>query len=98
MYTVKRQRGRFVCVSRDLGGGTDVSFGPNNSEWAEFLDWNAKQPAPLDLSDKAPEPPEPDPVKDAIMALLDKDQNGTITAAEKLDFCFKVCKRLVRNI
>jgi hypothetical protein len=77
-----------------------VSCVVNGHGWQEFLDWNDAQPPEkkLDLSDKPPEPPPKDTAKEAILALLDKDESGTITNAEKLDFCFRVCKRLARSL
>ena len=35
--------------------------------------------------------------KRAIVALLDKDSSGTITTAEKIEFCFRACKRLLKQ-
>ena len=97
MFEVTRdiKTGKTMGVCRVNSDGSRTYLDRSNPD---FLSWNAAQPVPLDLSDKEPEPPEPDPVKDAIMALLDKDQNGVLSPAEKLDFCFRVCKRLARNI
>lgn len=98
MYKIVRVAGKVSACLRQNQDGSETSFFLGDSLWPEFLEWNAKQPVPLDLSDKPPEPTPRDLEREALMALLDKDGSGSITNAEKLDFCFKVCKRLARSI
>jgi len=56
--SVARVMGRVVGVQSDIGVHPKAD---DNPRWIEFVDWNAVQPVPLDLSDRAPDPPPADP-------------------------------------
>ena len=56
-YEVMRFNGKSVALKTPYGS---IALDENkradgNRYWSEFLAWNAKQPVPLDLSDKEPE-------------------------------------------
>lgn len=63
MYKIIRWQGR-ANVIRIVDG---ACVPPNNED---FLDWNAKQPTPLDLSDKPPDPPPVDQDLERIKEIL----------------------------
>lgn len=92
-YEIQRKDGRVIGVMSPIGFHYK---GEDNPAWMKFLEWNKEHQ--LDVEDKTPEPPPRDVEKEAIIALLDKDGSGTIAPAEKLDFCFKVCKRIARGL
>ncbi len=58
-------------------------YNVEHQKWQEFLDWNAKQPVPLDLSDKEPEPVVVDPdlllAVNILKAIPASWKNGTQT-------------------
>lgn len=56
MYRISRMQGVVTGAERLADG---VTFDKSHPLWAELAAWNAKQPIPLDLSDKEPEPPAP---------------------------------------
>lgn len=76
----------YYDVRGRLDGATNGSRSVvvNGSGWREFIEWNAAQPTPLDLSDKAPPPlRKPRPltvIMDDIRALRDG------TAQQMADF------------
>ena len=76
MYRIHRDKitGRFGCVIMSNEDGSETSIGVNDRYWPAFLDWNAKQPVPLDLSDKEPEPPAVDREVEAIKVLLKRPE------------------------
>lgn len=75
MYTVNRMRSGRVASIRRLSDNGDVSV-----DSPEFLDWNAKQPVPLDLSDSEPEPPVVDREAEAFKVLLEKPEKDLALA------------------
>lgn len=96
MYQTYRLNGKFLGVIR-VADGAFIPNDPRNSDYQVFLQWNAAQQTPLDVTDQAYTPPA-DPDRATIFALLDKDANGTISAAEKTAFVYLVCKRLARGL
>jgi hypothetical protein len=79
MYRVLHDKlGRFLCIEKFEGETSQ--FGAGSRFWQDFLEWNAKQPVPLDLSDKPPEPPPVDAKLEEVKALVLAD--GNYTAAE----------------
>lgn len=63
--SVIRENGKAVALTEALGDGSTRFHTKSSEVWAEFLARNAKQPVPLDLSDKAPDPiAERDPEKE----------------------------------
>lgn len=90
MYEITRKDGIVTGVRR-IKDGAWSSIGGRIHE--EFLEWNAKQPVPLDLSDQPPEPPPVDTEKEAIQTILNK-ADADISAPE-----FKIVMlRLARRI
>lgn len=69
--------------------------GDDNPHWQDFRDWNAKQPVPLDLSDKPPEPIPVDVDADRIKEILLK-KDVDITAAEVKEAVLKFLRKTVR--
>lgn len=53
-WTAIRFHGRFECVMETVTGNCVHSTDPR---WSRFLEWNAKQPVPLDTSDHPPPVP-----------------------------------------
>lgn len=92
MYEVLRLRGKTTGVTR-LSDGAIIPLDSRNKDFAQFLTWNAQQAAPLDLSDQAPPPPEPDSELDQISAILDKT-DADVTAAEVRALVLRVARRL----
>lgn len=97
MYEVNRQFGKVYGVTSKLG------FHPkfdDNPHWQEFLTWNSKQPIPLDLSDKAPDPIPDDPDKpplDTFINKLETDPDG-VTVAQMKQALKLLLKRVRRSI
>lgn len=91
------------ALTRDAFGkarirGPNGAFYPDplNRDYAEFLEWNAKQATPLDLSDKPPEPPTVDTELNRIKEILAKaDQD--IAAAERWEAVLKFMRRKIRG-
>lgn len=62
--------GKVLGASQDLGSGVERSVANNGYGWQDFIDWNAKQETPLDLSDKPPEPIPVDVSKEDAIAKI----------------------------
>ena len=89
---------RFLGVVKGVNSSRGFHYkGEDNPHWVAFLEWNAKQPQPLDLSDQPPQSPSPDTELDAIDALISKDDGGTATNAEKFQLVLMAIKRLRRK-
>jgi hypothetical protein len=85
--------GRFAGVVRRNPDGSDTSFGAGSREWTGFLKWNAVQPVPLDIEDRALDPVPEDADKSQLDALLAKDPQAW-TAAELRQAVALVLKRI----
>lgn len=89
MYTISRLNG--VVIGVDSAAGHHPK---GTSRWQDFLEWNAKQPTPLDLSDKPALLPSPDPGIARIQEIATK-KDADITAAEVKELVLRfVRKRL----
>lgn len=62
-----------------------------------FTTWNAAQPVPLDLSDRAPEPTPDDPDKAPLDVLLGKDP-ATWTNTELRGLLLLIAKRIRKGL
>lgn len=86
---------RGQAIIRRLRDGTCFPVNADNPDFKEFLDWNAKQSTPLDLSDKQPVA-QADPEASMQQRLIDylKADPQTITAAQR-DAALRAIIRLV---
>jgi hypothetical protein len=85
-YRINRDKsGKVFGANRVNDNGTETSFLISSYQWIEFLAWNAKLPVPLDLSDREPDAPAPDRLKE-LAAMKDRtaEQNR-----EALDLLLK---------
>lgn len=87
--------GKLVGVVLVESDGETV-LSPNGKGWQDFLDWNAKQAVPLDLSDHAPDPVPLDVELNRIKEIVSK-QDQDITAAERWEAVFKFMRRQIRD-
>lgn len=86
--------GKVLGASQDLGSGVERSVANNGYGWQDFIDWNAKQETPLDLSDKPPEPIPVDVDAERIREIVSK-KDSDITVGEVKELILKfVRKRL----
>jgi hypothetical protein len=70
-YTlVHAPSGKLLAVTR-AADGASIPLTPGNRDYQEFLNWNARQAAPLSLADRAPDVP--DPKVSARQQLADSD-------------------------
>ena len=93
MYRIVRTPdGKFSAIVLRESSGSDVSFGPDDRQWLDFLTWNAKQEVPLDLSDKPPKPPPVDADIERIKAIVAK-RDDEITAAEAKEAIVKYLRK-----
>ena len=83
MIVTRINRESGIVVSADIAGVGTVPRA-NSAKWKEILDWNAKQPTPLDLSDQPPEPPPMDAEAEQVKALVLADGNYTLAEATKV--------------
>lgn len=97
MYEVKRLNGIVAHILR--ADGTCIPRALDNRDYREFLEWNAAQPTPLDLSDKPPDPPTPEETRDAIAIAFLKNlpATGDYTTAQ-LSNGLRAVRRLLRHI
>ena len=94
MYKRLYLNGKFVGVLRELDSA-QIQASLDNRDYREFLDWNAKQPVPLDLSDKPPEPPPVDSDLERVKEILAK-RDDLITAGEVKEAVLRFLRRNVR--
>lgn len=88
-FTLERVDGKVVGVTSERGFHRK---GDDNPHWQEFVELNAKQPTPLDLSDKDQEPPPIDLEQKEVRTLLKKHADD-LTLPE----ISKIVKRLARG-
>lgn len=94
MYSLFRVNGKLAAIVRKNDDGSETSFDQKQNGWNDFLDWNAKQPVPLDLSDKPPDPILVDMEHEQLVALFEK-ADGDIGPAEFKLGATKILRRLL---
>lgn len=95
-YEVMRISGKSVALKTPHGS---IALDENkradgNRYWPEFLEWNAAQPVPLDLSDQPPDPPAPDSDLEEIKSILAK-QDRDVSAVDLKTLVLKYLRRQI---
>ena len=92
--TVVRRGGEVQGVL--LRGGAQIM--KNGDRWEDFLDWNARQPVPLDISDRAPDPVPEDADKSPLAQYVAKIDDRTVTTADDIAAIRRLARRLLKGL
>lgn len=97
MFIVKyNHRGEALLF--DAVAGACIPKFAGNSDYKTFLAWNAAQPVPLDLSDRAPDPVPEDADKSPLDGFLAKADAGTLTQKDINETVVRMVRRLRKGL